>query len=171
MNRPGSVTSRCRNCFGSNRHQASSCSAWIWLSGNLNRITSALLPPTTAYGGTSRVTMEPAATTAPSPIVTPGLRVTSWAIHTSLPMVGNGWVRPCFGLGGAASSSSPKYAPKSAPPRSYVTFDDVTHSHECLGPRTVRPVAIEQYRPTRSPGLTPEREYENDPIGHSAFPP
>jgi hypothetical protein len=34
-------------------------------------------PPTMVYGATSLVTIAPAATTAPSPIVTPG-RMTEW---------------------------------------------------------------------------------------------
>lgn len=39
-------------------------------------------PPTTANGGTDFVTTEHAATTAPSPISTPGKSVTSEPIHT-----------------------------------------------------------------------------------------
>jgi len=43
-------------------------------------------PPTTVYGSTSFVTIEPAEITAPSPIVTPG-KITDFApTQTSLPI-------------------------------------------------------------------------------------
>lgn len=43
-------------------------------------------PPTTVRGATSRVTTAPAATTAPSPMVTPGSTVTFDPSHASAPM-------------------------------------------------------------------------------------
>jgi hypothetical protein len=43
------------------------------------------LPPTTVYGATSEVTVEVAATMAPSPMVTPGITTTSVPIQTSFP--------------------------------------------------------------------------------------
>lgn len=43
-------------------------------------------PPATVLHGTSLVTTAPAATTAPSPMVTPGQTVALDPIHTRLPM-------------------------------------------------------------------------------------
>ena len=43
-------------------------------------------PPTTEYGGTSFLTMLPAAITAPSPILTPSKIIQFAPIHTSLPI-------------------------------------------------------------------------------------
>ena len=50
------------------------------------RITRAGTPPTTMSGGTSFVTTAPAATMAPSPMVTPGVTVALAPIHTFFPM-------------------------------------------------------------------------------------
>ena len=50
-------------------------------------------PPTTMLGGTSFVTTAPAATIAPSPMVTPGVMVALAPIHTFFPMkIGAGMV-------------------------------------------------------------------------------
>ena len=50
-------------------------------------MTLAGLPPTTLYAGTSLVTTEFAAITAPSPMVTPPSIVALSPIHTLFPMM------------------------------------------------------------------------------------
>src|ERR1019366_8469342 len=51
-------------------------------SSSRSRIKRAGTPPTMLFGGTSRVTTAPAATTDPRPTVTPGRIVTRDEIHT-----------------------------------------------------------------------------------------
>src|SRR5262249_60820681 len=61
-------------------------------------MTMAGTPPTIAEGGTSLVTTDPAAITAPSPTLTPAVTLTLWPVHTSLPMV------TCLNMSGVRSS-------------------------------------------------------------------
>ena len=56
-------------------------------SGLEPRITTAGTPPTSVFGGTERVTTAPAATTAPSPMVTPLKMTTRAPIQAPSPMV------------------------------------------------------------------------------------
>ena len=57
------------------------------LEGRIAEAMRIGLPPTTAKGGTSFDTQQQAATTAPSPMVTPGIIDTSAPIQTFSPMV------------------------------------------------------------------------------------
>ena len=57
------------------------------INSSLNRILTTLqgLPTAMEYGGISDATTELAPIMAPSPMLTPGMTVTFWPIHTSLP--------------------------------------------------------------------------------------
>lgn len=73
----------------------------IILSQNRFFITLAGLPTATQYGGISLVTIEPAPTTAPSPIVTPERTMTLSAIQTLFPMTTGAFIdaklgKPCL---------------------------------------------------------------------------
>ena len=54
---------------------------------NRNLRTVAGTPATTAKGGTSLVTTAPEPIAAPMPMVTPGMMMALWPIHTSGPIV------------------------------------------------------------------------------------
>ena len=73
----------CLIVFSSSLEKSSFCNFFIVSSSKRYLMTRAGTPPTIAYGGTSRVTTEPAETTAPCPMVTPERIVALAPIQTS----------------------------------------------------------------------------------------
>ena len=70
--------------FLSQSNQRISINMFISVSVNRFFISLAGFPPTIVYGGTSLLTTDPAATIAPSPIVTPGIIIAFIPIQASL---------------------------------------------------------------------------------------
>ena len=83
------------DCDSSDVESARSASDPVWPNFGSGRAGT---PLAIEWGGMSDSTMLPATTTAPSPIVTPGLTVTRPANHTSLPTK--------IGLGGLVCSAA-----------------------------------------------------------------